>query len=127
MNQARRRISAPSMCAVLLMGLLAGCGGSSSTNSSSSASASGDHRGGTLKVVWNGIGSSIDTAVDYDQNWQLLTMTNDGLLTWKKVEGPAGNTLVPDLATSVPTPTDGGLIYTFTLRKGIKYSTGETV
>ena len=106
--------------------LLAGCGGGSSASSGSSA-ASGDHRGGTLRVVWNGIGSSIDTAVDYDQNWTLLALTNDGLLTWKKVSGPDGNTLVPDLATSIPEPTDGGRTYTFTLRKGITYSTGAPV
>src|SRR5262249_17475443 len=35
--------------------------------------------------------------------------------------------LVPDLATSLPTPTDGGRSYTFRLRHRIRYSTGAPV
>jgi peptide/nickel transport system substrate-binding protein len=34
---------------------------------------------------------------------------------------------VPDLATAIPDPTDGGRTYTFQLRPGIRYSTGEPV
>ena len=34
---------------------------------------------------------------------------------------------MPDLATSLPTPTDGGRTYTFRLRPGIRYSTGKPV
>jgi peptide/nickel transport system substrate-binding protein len=113
-----------------LVGFLAGCGGGSSSSDSSGGGASstgGDHTGGTLQLVWNGIGSSIDPAVDYDQNWTILTIAYDGLLTWKKVAGPDGNTLVPDLATEIPEPTDNGTTYTFTLRPGIKYSDGRPV
>ena len=43
---------------------------------------------------------------------------------------PIGGTnasLVPDLATSMPTPTDGGRTYTFALRPGIRYSNGDVV
>jgi peptide/nickel transport system substrate-binding protein len=129
MQHARRHGVMTSACLVVLVGVLAGCGGSSSSSSggsSGSGSATG-HRGGTLNVVWNGIGSSIDTAVDYDQNWGILNMTNDGLLTWKRTGGPDGNTLVPDLATSIPNPTDGGRTYVFTVRNGIHYSTGAVV
>ncbi len=78
-------------------------------------------------MIWSSAGSSIDTAVDYDPNWFVLRMTSDGLMAWKQVGGTAGNDLVPDLATTIPTPTDGGKTYTFTLRKGIKYSTGAPV
>ena len=34
-------------------------------------------------------------------------MTNDGLVGFKHVGGSEGTQLVPDLATSLPTPTDG--------------------
>ena len=34
---------------------------------------------------------------------------------------------MPDLSTSVPSPTDGGKTYTFELRSGIRYSNGEGV
>ena len=56
-----------------------------------------------------------------------MTITNDGLVTFKRVGGSDGATIVPDLATSVPLPTDGGRTYTFQLRRGIRYSTGAMV
>jgi peptide/nickel transport system substrate-binding protein len=114
----------------LVDGALAGCGGGSSNSSSSSSAGSAggsEHRGGTMNLVWNGIGSSIDPAVDYDQNWTMLWMLYDGLVGWKKVGGSEGNVLVPDLATEIPQPTDGGKTYVFTLRKGIQYSDGTPV
>lgn len=128
---------------------LAGCSGASSgppsTSGSGGASAAagsaaptgGDggstpaalarHRGGTLTMLWLSAGTSIDTAVDYDPNWFVLHMTSDGLMGWKQVAGSAGNELTPDLAAAAPTPTDGGKTYTFTLRPGIRFSTGATV
>ena len=126
MKHARRHGLMTSACLVLLVGVLAGCGGSSSSSSggsSGSASTTG-HKGGTMVLAWNGIGSSIDPAVDYDQNWTLLNLIYDGLLTWKKVGGSDGNTLVPDLAQEIPQATDGGKTYVFHLRPGIMYSDG---
>ena len=112
----------------LVLLVAVGCGGGGSAGSSGGGSSGGaDHRGGTLVIAWNGIGSSIDTSIDYDQNWGILTLTNDGLTGYKHVGGAAGNTLVPDLAESLPTPTDGGRTYAFTLRPGIRYSTGQAV
>ena len=43
-------------------------------------------------------------------------MTGDGLVAFNQVSGLAGAQLVPDLATSLPAPTDGGRTYTFRLR-----------
>jgi peptide/nickel transport system substrate-binding protein len=57
----------------------------------------------------------------------MLSMTNDGLVTYRRVGGLSGSTLVPDLATSLPVPTDGGRTYTFELRRGVRYSTGALV
>jgi peptide/nickel transport system substrate-binding protein len=34
---------------------------------------------------------------------------------------------VPDLATSIPTPTNGGKTYVFNIRRGIKFSNGQVV
>jgi peptide/nickel transport system substrate-binding protein len=54
-------------------------------------------------------------------------MTNDGLVGFKRVPGPDGETVVADLAEALPTPTDGGRTYAFQLRRGIRYSTGRPV
>src|SRR4051794_15863655 len=115
--------------------LAAGCGGSSSGDKSSgstggaptSGSQQSQHRGGTLTMLWNGAGTSIDTSLDYDQNWQVLTMTSDGLLNYRRVAGSKGTELVPDLAEAIPAATDGGKTYTFKVRPGIRYSNGKTV
>jgi len=70
----------------------------------------------------------IDPATSYDPaGWSVLSMTNDGLTAFKRVGGSEGAQLVPDLATSLPAPTDGSRTYTFQLRKGIHYSTGALV
>jgi YVTN family beta-propeller protein len=87
------------------------------------------HRGGTLTVLDRaGEIDSIDPAVAYAPvAWQVLAMTNDGLVTFKRVGGSAGSRLVPDLATALPAATDGGKSYSFQLRRGITYSTGAPV
>jgi hypothetical protein len=54
-------------------------------------------------------------------------MANDGLLGFRRTGGVRGAEIVPDLAASVPIPTDGGKTYTFRLRPGVRYSTGRGV
>ena len=91
------------------------------------------HRGGTLTVVYDGIfehdeAELLDPAISYTTGgWQALAITNDGLLTFQRAGGSAGTHLVPDLATTIPTPTDDGKTYTFQLRSGIRYSNGRLV
>src|SRR3954452_13277489 len=58
---------------------------------------------------------------------QPLQLVYKGLVTYADAEGTAGNKLIPGLATSIPTPTNGGKTYKFTLRKGLKYSDGTSV
>jgi peptide/nickel transport system substrate-binding protein len=117
--------------AVLLVAVLvAGCGGS---NKSSSSSTNGTTKagaaGGTLITLANAAPSgSPDPQVNYTlQEWQFLIITHDGLMAFKRVGGPGGNTLVPDLATKMPTVSKDGLTYKFTLRTGIKFSNGQTL
>jgi peptide/nickel transport system substrate-binding protein len=87
------------------------------------------HRGGTLRVAFNELPASIDPAFAYNfvPDWQIITLTDDGLVGFDRVGGPQGAALVPDLATSLPVPTDGGRTYTFQIRRGIDYSTGASV
>jgi YVTN family beta-propeller protein len=93
-----------------------------------------DHRGGTLVLRSERLrhgGSaidSIDTALSgYTYTFPFLRMAGDGLTAFNQVSGLAGAQLVPDLATSLPKPTDGGRMYTFRLRSGIRYSNGNPV
>ena len=58
---------------------------------------------------------------------RLLSLTNDGLTAFRRVGGTAGTELVPDLAEAIPTPSDGGRTYTFTVRDGVRFSTGQPV
>jgi len=91
---------------------------------------SATHRGGTLRVALPAVDvpySPDPTQFSGPPQWQLLSLTNDGLVTYRKVGGLAGAELVPDLATAIPQPTDGGRTYTFSLRDGIRYSNGAFV
>jgi ABC-type transport system substrate-binding protein/class 3 adenylate cyclase/DNA-binding beta-propeller fold protein YncE len=87
------------------------------------------HRGGTLSVESLAyLMHPIDPAVAYSPDtWNLLSLTNDGLLGFRREAGIEGATLVPALATTIPDPTDGGRTYTFQLRPGIRYSSGDPV
>jgi ABC-type transport system substrate-binding protein len=89
-----------------------------------------EHHGGTLTIASGPLATSIDPQSRWAwlaQPWQTFSMTNDGLVAFKRVPGPDGETVVADLATTLPTPTDSGRTYTFQLRRGIRYSTGKPV
>jgi YVTN family beta-propeller protein len=84
------------------------------------------HRGGTLRLVSLDPPGSLDPATEEDP-WLVRHLLGDGLVAFEPIGG-INSTLVPDLATSIPTPTDGDTTYTFELRKDpIRYSNGEVV
>ena len=115
-----------SSVAITLAFVAAGCGGSSkSTTKSTSAGGTG----GDLKTVANAAPSgSPDPQVNYTlQEWQLLILSHDGLIAFRRVGGAPGTKKVADLAESIPKPTNGGKTWTFKLRSGIKFSDGSTL
>jgi peptide/nickel transport system substrate-binding protein len=64
----------------------------------------------------------------YDaDDWPVLSLAYDGLVAYRRVPGAGGSTIVPDLAGSIPEPTDGGRTYTFQLRPGLRFSDGAPV
>jgi ABC-type transport system substrate-binding protein len=91
--------------------------------------AGGAHRGGTFTgLVSDWRVYSIDPATAFDTVTSgLLSLAYDGLTSFKRVGGSEGTQLVPDLAASLPQPTNGGKSYTFRLRPGVRYSTGQLV
>ena len=110
-----------SLVAVVLVAIIAvGAAGTSSARTTS-------HRGGTLKLLAKAAGGTLDPQVNYTlQYWQLYQATYDGLLAFKKAGGNEAFTVVPDLASGYKL-SNAGKTWTFTLRKGIKFSNGQTV
>jgi peptide/nickel transport system substrate-binding protein len=132
------RPSSALLLAVIASLALAACGGSSSssssaggsgaTSSSTSASGGSGSSGGSVSLVMGTAPQSLDPAKDYttqgaEVNWLAYT----GLTTYEHANGKAGTTLIPGLATALPTISNGGLTYTATLRKGLKFSDGKPV
>ncbi len=124
-----------------LAALVAGCGSkkssSTTTTTSSSNSAGGvvgsgtfssgsPAKGGTYTVGWEasfGFTNNFDPTGEYLGNaWGLYSnLMLRALVGYNHLPGAAGNVTVGDLATSSPTPSDNGLTYTYTLRKGVKF------
>ena len=127
-RRARHRLSWASTAALAVLAVVAaGCGGSSGSGGSTSSTSTAKS-GGTYTILANAAFGVADPAQNYTlQEWQLLIDTHDGLVQFQRVGGTAGTKIVPDLATSLPQPTNGGKTYTFQIRKGIKFSNGQTM
>ena len=72
-----------------------------------------EHRGGTLEALLVTGPQSLDPAIEGFGLIPVLTLTNDGLVGFRRVGGVEGSQLVPNLAVALPAPTDGGRTYTF--------------
>jgi peptide/nickel transport system substrate-binding protein len=129
-GQARRIRRHPARWAGVVLAavalVVAACGGGSS--SPSPASSLTPRSGGVFTILANSSFGVADPAQNYTlEEWQLLIDTHDGLVQFAHVGGLAGTKIVPDLATSIPVPTNGGKTYVFHIRRGIKFSNGMTL
>jgi peptide/nickel transport system substrate-binding protein len=86
----------------------------------------GSHRGGTLRLAASGFDFGSIDPTNFGPPSAII-LTNDGLTGFRRVGGVEGTRLVPDLAVSLPAPTDGGTTYTFQVRRGIRYADGRLV
>lgn len=89
-----------------------------------------EHRGGTLRLRSHSPFETLDPATAPIRGWvgtAALQLTNDGLVAFNRSSAVGGAPLVPDLAVSLPTPSDGGRTYVFRVRSDVRYSTGATV
>lgn len=83
------------------------------------------HRGGTLRIL-----GPNPRPLDPDyfgEPWTVAldAMVYDGLVGYRRTAGADSSAVVPDLASSIPTPQDNGRTYVFQLRPGIRWSTGK--
>jgi ABC-type transport system substrate-binding protein len=83
----------------------------------------GVKQGGEMIVTYKDDVSTLDPAIGYDwQNWSMIKSIFDGLMDYE----PGTSTLTTDLAESYEISPDGK-IYTFKLRKGVKFHNGREV
>ncbi|WP_375494068.1 ABC transporter substrate-binding protein [uncultured Jatrophihabitans sp.] len=137
-----RAISVVATCVTLA--LVAGCSSSGSTNGSKKSGSSGGassqqfpvninaggtpKRGGTLHMLGTGDVDYMDPNISYYSVGYLgLRMWSRQLLTYPAVVGKTTE-VVPDMATQVPTAsnggvTDGGKTIKLTIKKGVKWDT----
>jgi peptide/nickel transport system substrate-binding protein len=129
-SRSRSRLAAAAALLVPLIALSACSSGYVPSSAASSSTSSGvfepQHGGGTLVIDSQSSAGTIDPQISYaNQPWQIDEAVYDGLVAFEKVGGARSLTIVPDLATAMPTVTNGGKTYTFTLRSGIKFSNGQ--
>src|SRR6266550_2456118 len=93
------------LAAVVAVALLAASCGGSGTKKTTSTTAGGKG-GDMLLLASTAPAGSPDPQVNYTlQEWQLLIITHDGLVAFKRASGTGGTKLIPDLAESIPKPT----------------------
>lgn len=131
--------------AALALGLSA-CGGGGGSKTQETGGASGpasadvfnaglenvvnpsDKKGGTLKMAISEAWDSVDPGdTYYGLSWNLLRIYARPLVTYNPAPGAKGRELVPDLAESLGTPSDGGKTWTYKLRSGVKYEDGTPI
>jgi peptide/nickel transport system substrate-binding protein len=118
-----RRPSAVGSAAVAAaLVVVATVGGSAAAASARTAA----QRGGVYRVGWE---TSFNFSDDFDPTGEYLvygaailtSLVDRTLVSYRHVAGAAGDKLVPDIATAVPRPTDGGTTYTFHLKPGVMF------
>src|SRR5438552_15366955 len=110
------------VASVLATLLAAGCGGGGG-GSGSGGSSGTPVNGGTLRAGIPDNPDYLDPGLSYtNEGWEILEATNNGLVTFKKAEGGVGAQIVPDIASAMPTVTDGGRTYTFHIRPDVMFS-----
>ncbi len=97
------------------------CGGDSDTGTKTE----GVKKGGTLKMLGAGDIDHMDTvSAYYTVSYTLLRGISRQLVSYpNSADETKANTPVPDMVESIPTPTNGGKTYEFTIKDGVKWDT----
>ncbi len=85
-------------------------------------------KGGTLKAMFATDVDFIDPSLAYyAHSWEIMGATGANLLRFVDAEGSAGSRIVPEVAAAFPRVSANGRTYTFTLRRGFRFSNGKAV
>jgi peptide/nickel transport system substrate-binding protein len=119
----RERLTRRGIGLALVLGLLAAaCGGNGDDGGGGNATVS---RGGVFRTATTDLSftNGFDPTGEYSaRGFNLYAPLLRTLVGFRRVGGPPGNELQPDLATELPQPADGGLTYTFKLKTGVKWA-----
>ena len=112
------------MGAVLTLGVAACSSAAAPASSGGGQAAQGQpHAGGTLYMLGTGDVDFMDPDITYyTVGYENLRMWDRPLMSYPAIAGKT-TSLVPDLAEAAPTVSNGGLEYTFTIRKGVMWDT----
>jgi peptide/nickel transport system substrate-binding protein len=99
------------------------------TSAASGSSTKVGKTGGVLRTDVSGTDFDyLDPALAYSQwTWQFTYLTNYKLLNFPDKPAPDGGKLVPEGAAALPVISKDGKTYTFTIKSGAKFNTGEPV
>ncbi len=105
----------------------AGFAGAASGSSKSPTGKAGK-TGGTMRVNLSGTDFDfLDPALAYaDWSWQFTYLMDYKLMNYPDTPAPDGAKLAPE-AADFPVVSNGGKTYTFTIKPGVKFNTGEAV
>ncbi|MDI2124645.1 ABC transporter substrate-binding protein [Yinghuangia seranimata] len=143
-----RRGKTAAIIAVAATGALVmtSCGSSGGSSTSSGAGPSGssakaefnagnkgivnesDHAGGTVTYQLSSTPDSMDPGNTYYAfMWDFSRLYTRALTTFQPAPGQDGLKLVPDLASGLGAPSDGGRTWTYHIRPDLKYSDGTPI
>ena len=109
--------------------LLVAAGFASPAGSAPSSPSATAKKGGTLHLNLSETDIDYaDPALAYFQpSWLMLYVVCRNLLNYPDKPSPAGSRLVPDAAVGLPRVSGRGRVYTFTLRRGLRFSNGKAL
>ena len=128
MNAAATRVGLCSLAALVGAALLfaAGCGGKKSAGATTATTPA--QTGGTYVVELTTDIDYTDPGLDYlTTGWEIQYAVGCKLLNYPDSSGAASSQLQPEVAEAFPTVSDGGKTYTFRIRKGFRFDTGQPV
>ena len=88
----------------------------------------GGKAGGSITIAQSSQPDYMDPALAYTVNaWEPQWLVYTPPVTYKRAEGREGTELMPGVAEELPKVSNGGKTFTFTIRKGAKFSNGRPV
>jgi peptide/nickel transport system substrate-binding protein len=115
-----RKVAVLGLATAVAATVLVACGGGSSSSSGK--------EGGELNGTLTSFPDYLDPQLSYTlEGWEGISHVYIPLLTYQSGNGQESTKVVPGLAESMPDISQDGKTYTFTLRKGMKYSDGTPI